>query len=242
MGERHYCEHKNILGYNVIGSCAQKIAVKADCALPIPDSISFESGALIACAAGTTWGAFSKLKPDKGETAAVWGLGPVGLCGIMIFKAMGVRVVGIGRRPSRLGLARELGAEEVVDIDNEKNIAEKVRDIFPGGASLAYEASGSADAQLNMMQSLGRFGKAVCVGLSYNEPSFNTRDIINQQLTIYGSHVLNYNRYDSFVEFIIKHSLQFDRIVTHRYAFEEGDKAFAMADSGDCGKVMLVDK
>ena len=56
---------------------------------------------------------FQETAPRSGDTVAVIGLGPIGLYWIALLKHTGCRVVGIGRRATRIAAARALGAETI---------------------------------------------------------------------------------------------------------------------------------
>lgn len=239
-GEIHWCEDKRVPGWHTCGSCGTQVVIKAEMALPLPEGMSFEQGAIVACGGSTTWGALTKVRPTTEDAAVVWGLGPIGLSGVAMLKAFGSRVVAVGRRRSRLELARDFGADEVIDIDRTPEAGETIRRMLPRGASLAYETSGTAQAQRQMIDTLGPFGRAVCVGLGSNEPAINLGRITGKQMTLYGSHVMNLGEYDAMLRFLQYHDLHLDRMITHALPYDRGAEAFEVADRGDCGKVVLV--
>jgi threonine dehydrogenase-like Zn-dependent dehydrogenase len=256
MGEKHWCDSPDgpgtgggirVPGWHVSGSCGEQVVIDAANALPLPDGLSFEAGAILACGAATSWSALSKVTPTAEDDAVVWGLGPVGLCGVMMLKAWGCHVVAVGRRDARLELAERFGADAVIDEAATDDVAAAVRDALPAtagprrGASLAYETTGHAAAQKAMMHTLGRFGRAAVVGIGSKEPAFNLGAITGKQITLHGSHVMNFGEYDFLLDFIARHDLPLDQIVTHRVPYANGDEAFRIADRGDCGKVVLVD-
>lgn len=250
-GELHWCPQFRAPGWHFPGSCGSRVAIKAVNALPLDDGLSFEDGALVACGAGTTWSALSKVRPNAEDKAVVFGLGPVGLCGVAMLAAMGVEVLAVGRRAARLELARTFGASEVIDIDllgdqsrgetaETSAVVDSIRKRWPDGATLAYETSGQPSAQRQMIDALGRFGRAVVVGIGNREPAINLASITGRQIALYGSHVLNFADYEPLVAFLIEKDLKLDRMVTHRVPYAQGDEAFRIADTGDCGKVVLV--
>jgi propanol-preferring alcohol dehydrogenase len=146
-GYLQWCRDARGLGSHVHGGDADLLLIDECNALKLPDELSFVDGAAIACVAGTTFSALSKIAPSGRDTLAVFGLGPVGLTGVMFGKAMGARVIGVGRRAVRLDLARRLGADEVIDIDDVPESGRRLLELTDGlGVSAAYETSGSADA------------------------------------------------------------------------------------------------
>src|SRR5206468_3078786 len=80
-----------------------------------PESLTFEEGAAISCGTGTAYGALKRLDVSGRDTLAVFGQGPVGLSATLLGRAMGARVIAIDVAPERLALAREFGAEAVIN-------------------------------------------------------------------------------------------------------------------------------
>ena len=80
--------------------------------VPLPDSLSFVTGAAISCGTGTAWGALRRVQLQGGETIAIFGQGPVGLSATQLAVEMGARVIAIDIAPERRKLARQFGAAE----------------------------------------------------------------------------------------------------------------------------------
>ena len=69
--------------------------------VPLPDALSFETGAAISCGTGTAYGALKRLNLQGGETIAIFGQGPVGLSATQLAVAMGARVIALDVAPER---------------------------------------------------------------------------------------------------------------------------------------------
>src|SRR5262249_400442 len=96
------------------GAHARYMKVPAATLGPLPDPLSFETGAAISCGTGTAWGALKRLNLQGGETIAIFGQGPVGLSATQIAVVMGARVLALDISPERRKLAAEFGAHEVI--------------------------------------------------------------------------------------------------------------------------------
>ena len=240
-GNLMWCREARGLGGGAHGGDADLLLVDERNALKLPDELSFIDGAAIACIAGTTYSALSKIAPSGRDTLAVFGLGPVGLTGVMFGKAMGARVIGIGRRKIRLDLARELGADEIIDIDQVAEPGKALLELS-GGVDAAYETSGSPDAYAAMLQGLRRGGRAVSVaGVRFESKPFHLGPIVGKQLALMGSFVMPLHMYGDLARFMLAHDLHFEPMVTHRFPLEKAEEAFALFDSGECGKVIFAD-
>src|SRR6516165_1079927 len=81
------------------GGHAKYMKVPVSTLVPLPDSLSFVTGAAISCGTGTAWGALRRVQLHGGETIAIFGQGPVGLSATQLAVEMGARylVAGTGR-------------------------------------------------------------------------------------------------------------------------------------------------
>ncbi len=86
--------------------------------------------------------AWGRLRPAPAEQVAVVGLGGIGLLHVRMAKAVGARVVAVGRRADRLALARELGADVVLDTEHDP-IAAALREASGSGPDVVIECTGS---------------------------------------------------------------------------------------------------
>src|SRR5256884_9176847 len=97
------------------GGHARYMKVRARTLVPLPDALSLEGGAAISCGTGTAYGALKRLDVSGRDTLAVFGQGPVGLSATLLGKAMGARIVALDLSAERRRLAKEFGADTVVD-------------------------------------------------------------------------------------------------------------------------------
>ncbi|NLX70004.1 MAG: alcohol dehydrogenase catalytic domain-containing protein [Clostridiales bacterium] len=243
-GYGQFCPDKKGLGGAADGTHAEQILVKAENCLPLPDDISFAVGAFIGCFAGTSYSAMKKLQPNGLTTLAVFGLGPVGMAGVQYAKAMGARVIGIDHIPERLNLAKELGADDVINFAEQDTVKALLEMTDGKGPELIYESSGSPQAQKNAIESAAVQGKVCLVG--YNGPmSLKTDSIpnlyiaIGKELTIMGSSVMPRHHHYEIIDFIRRKNIDLEKMVTHRFPFDRIDKAFEVFDTGKTGKVIV---
>ena len=237
-GLRQWCKETKGLGVGAHGGNADFLKVKEDNCRLLPDELSFIDGAFMACGAGTSFSALSKLQPSGTDTLAVIGLGPVGLTGIAMAKAMGARVIGIGRRKIRQDLAAELGADHVIDSDDPE-APKLVKSLVGAGVDLVYETSGAPEAHKVMCQILRRGGRACLVAGRGPEPSISASSLIGKQLTLYGSFVLPIWMVEDMTRFMVNHDLNLEKAVTHRFPIDKAAEAFELFESGECGKAVF---
>jgi NADPH2:quinone reductase len=126
------------------GGYAEEIVINADAVVPIPVRMDFVTAAAFPVAYGTAHFALTHrghLAP--GETLLVLGAaGGVGLGAVEIGKALGARVIAAAGGPEKLAVAREHGADELIDYRSE-SIRDRVRELTGGlGADVVFDPVG----------------------------------------------------------------------------------------------------
>src|SRR6516164_7132583 len=146
------------------GGHARYMKVPVSTLVPLPDSLSFVTGAAISCGTGTAWGALRRVQLQGGETIAIFGQGPVGLSATQLAVEMGARVIAVDIAPERRKLARQFGAAEVIDPTAHDMVA-AIRELTHGeGAHKTLDASSAPDARAAAVRSVRSWGTACFVG------------------------------------------------------------------------------
>ena len=228
------------------GTDADKILVKEANCLPLPDDISYAVGAFIGCFAGTSYSAIKKLAASGLDDVAVFGLGPVGLAGVQYARAMGADVIGIDSIPERLALARELGCRAVINF-KEQDVVPSLKGLTNGiGPRLIYESSGSLQAQKDAIAACAVMGKICMVG--FGGPMSAPTEagappalygIIGKELTLMGSSIMPRQYHYEIIDFIRKRHIDLEKMITHRFPFDQIIKAMRLFATGATGKVVI---
>jgi len=123
---------------------AEEVIVPAEAAVPIPASMDFVTAAAFPVAYGTSHSALThRGRLSAGETLLVLGAaGGVGLTAVEIGKALGARVIAAAGGPEKLAIARDHGADELIDYTSE-SIRDRVRELTGGkGADVVFDPVG----------------------------------------------------------------------------------------------------
>ena len=239
-GYFQWCPESRGYGGPIDGSHADFILADERNCVVMPQSVSFADGAFIACAGGTAYSAMCKLDVSGNTTLAVFGLGPVGLSGVLLAKAMGGYVIGVDVIDERIKLAKQIGADIAINAQKEDPL-DVIHEIAGAdGCDLAFEASGSPLGRMNAVKCLQRGGKAAFVGIGNNEPVINPTEIINRELTLMGSYVLPLQQSYDLINFLDRRNLSFAPIVTHQFTIAKGAEAYQVADNSRSGKVVFT--
>ncbi len=152
---------RRVAAYVGWGACREKIAVAVEKLVPVPDGLADEVAAGLMVTYGTSLHALrnrAALKP--GETLAVLGAaGGVGLAAVEIGHLMGARVIACASSADKLAVAREHGADELVDY-GASDLKESLRRLTGGqGVDVIYDPVGGAlsETALRAIAWKGRF-------------------------------------------------------------------------------------
>lgn len=154
-------------------SFAERIVVDAVQAVPISADVPFTSACLIACGVITGVGAvLNRARVQTGETAAVFGVGGVGLNVVQALRLVGAsRIVAIDANPAKEVLARAFGATDFVVAAGD-DVVDEVRGLFPapgihhaGGVDWSFECTGIPAVLGAAIETLDWGGTAVAIGV-----------------------------------------------------------------------------
>jgi len=138
----------------------EKCVVK--CSHPDKMEVYAPIGCGIQTGAGTV---LNVLKPRKDESVVIFGIGSVGLAAVMAAKYLDVgMIVAVDLVPSRLELARELGATHVIN-SKEIDAVTGIKEITEGGANYAIDCTGIIKVIEDIVEAIGPEGTAAVVGV-----------------------------------------------------------------------------
>ena len=209
-GECNYCksgqfwmcdkiQRHMLIGYGRNGAYAEYVlvpdAVLDNNVFKIPDSLSWEEAAIIE----PLWGAYRWVmmaNPQPHETAVVTGLGTIGLSVMLVLKQFVSKVIVSEVSQKRLQLAKELGADVIIDATKEDPL-QKVIEITGTGRSFSGKGGGCADivmecsgvpiALQQAIEMTRTGGRIVLVGLFEEDVPLNINRIIHKQLSLISS-------------------------------------------------------
>ncbi len=211
----------------------------------IDSTIGFDIAAPFGCGVQTGAGAvLTSLDVPAGSTLAVFGTGTVGLAAVMAGVIAGATtIVGVDVVPSRLELARELGATDVVDARTEDPVA-RIRELTGGGADFALETTGVPTVLRQAVDCTAPLGETGVIGA----PAFGSEVALDVNTILTGGRVVRgIVEGDSVPELFIPRLMKLweqgrfpvERLVT-TYDFDRINEAVEAAESGTVVKPVLL--
>lgn len=131
-GWTQMCERTAIVyGVTGHGGHAPYMRAAVETLIPLPEEVSFSTGAAVSCGTGTAYGAMLRLNVSARDTVVIVGQGPVGLSATQFASAMGARVIAVDISADRAQRAKEFGASDAIDA-SEADVVDAVMALTTG--------------------------------------------------------------------------------------------------------------
>jgi threonine dehydrogenase-like Zn-dependent dehydrogenase len=230
-----------VYGITGHGAHAKYMKCPARTLVPLPDELSFETGAAISCGTGTAWGALHRLGLQGDHTIAIFGQGPVGLSATQLAADMGARVIALDTSDERLARAKEFGADTLINPVKTENVVQAIKDLTHGlGAHLSLDASSSPQARAQAVKCVRTWGKACFVGEGDNVTLDVSNDLLRRQVTLIGSWTFSTVGQGECARFIADRGVRVDKLFTHRWKLGQAEEAYKLFDSQTSGKGVIL--
>lgn len=180
------CEKQHNTGYSVNGGFAEYVIAAAPFAALLPADVDFAQIAPILCAGVTTYKGLKETEARPGEWVAISGIGGLGQVAVQYAKAMGLKVVALDIAQDKLDLAKQAGADVVVDARSAGAIAEVV-EATKGGAQGVLVTAVSPPAFAQALRMVRRRGTVALVGLPPGDFPTPIFDVVLKRITVRGS-------------------------------------------------------
>jgi 2-desacetyl-2-hydroxyethyl bacteriochlorophyllide A dehydrogenase len=205
----------------------------------VPEGLSDGAALFAGDVMGTGYHAVVAAGLRPGDTCAVVGLGPVGLCAAMAASAAGAaRVIAVDTVEDRLETARSLGAEPVHATEEDPRKAVKSLTEH-GGVDVAVDAAGNPQA-LDLACRLARKGGTVSVvGVYAERVELHMGVVWIKSLNLITGHANVMGHLDSVLAMMGAGRLDPAPLVTHEMTLEDAPEAYAVYDRHEALKILL---
>lgn len=247
-GRENLCPNAEAIGYQIDGAFAEYIRIPAHAVRlgnvhVLPDQIGFAEAALIEPLACVVNGQ-NKVDVAQGDTVVVLGAGPIGTLHVKLARLRGAaRVIVSEPNAARRAAALTAGADVGIDPTSE-DLRARVREETRGlGADVVICAIGIPALAAQAISLAGYGGRvSLFAGFSKGEQAqLDVNAIHYDELRVVGAFGLSRLDYETALHIVADQRIDTRDMITHRYALNQLNEAFAQAEGGGAMKVAILD-
>lgn len=237
-GDYGYCENISFTYRNGDGAMADYIAIDEPYVYPLPDYLTYDTGALIEPLSVATH-AVRRGDIKLGETVLVIGAGAIGMLIAAICKKSGAAEVIIADfSDERLAAAKDLGATITIN-SGKTNLEEEIRRITNGkGVDKSFECVGVEATFLQAMMTLKKNGLATIIGI-FENPQINipASRFVTHEIKIQGAQGYCW---DFPIALKVARELDLERLITHHFSLDEIQNALETCLDRNSGSIKVL--
>jgi threonine dehydrogenase-like Zn-dependent dehydrogenase len=218
---------------------------------PLPDHVGFEEAATFEPFATSLHGV-GLAAPKTGETVVIMGAGIIGLGAVQAIRAQtsGVRVIVVDGTQSRLDMARQVGADDVVNF-KQGDPVEQVLSLVGeqevprlgyrgGNVDAVIDCAGAVNSSQQGLQMLKQEdGRLVLVALFEHDGPLDRNMIVRKHVQLLGSWASTAANLKQAIELIASGTVDRRILVSHEFALDQAAEAFAFQEKGQAIKVVV---
>ncbi len=240
-GQYNACQNLKVQGFQAPGVAQDYFIVPEDRLLVLPDSLSFEQGAMVEPAAVGAH-ATRRASDMKGKNVVVSGAGTIGNLVAQFAQARGAQKVLITDVSQyKLDKAQECGIQATLNV-METPFEEGIKAHFGDeGFQIGLEAAGVQASLEALIANVEKGGDIVIVGVYAENPVVNMYYVGEHELNLSGSMMYRHEDYEEAIELIAGGQVLTDPLVTRHFPFEEYTQAYKYIEemNGHSMKIMI---
>ena len=240
LGQQAVNHHVGVSAFAEHAVVSQRSCVKVE------QDIDPVESALFGCAVLTGVGAVvNTAKVQPGQTAAVIGLGGVGMCSLLGAVASGaVEVIAIDLNDEKLKAARELGATFTVNA-RDPDAAAKVKEYTKGGVDFAFEMAGVTPAMELAYRITKRGGTTVTASLFHPQHTWPIQQVslVAEERTVKGSYIgscIPSRDIPRYIGLYLRGKLPINKLLGERLKLDDINRGFDKLDAGESMRDLVV--
>ncbi|WP_340100467.1 2,3-butanediol dehydrogenase [Salinibaculum salinum] len=232
QGLGNLCDRPVYIGFtSSVGGFAERIAVAAGAAHKMPDEVPVKYASLIEPLANGYY-ATTVGEVGAGDTAVVFGAGPIGQSIILCLNAAGATVVLVEPLEARREIAADIGVDLMVD-PTETDPVERINEFTDGGGDVTFEVAGVEAAFEAALAVTKKRGTLTHVALAEEEYSILPNPLTMQEISLKG--VWGYpvapqsgrsEHFERVLNMIASGKIDPDPLVTSRIGLDDIDQGF----------------
>jgi len=243
-GKMAMCKQIKSMGYRYDGGWRNYMCLPTKQLIRIPDNVSYDEAAMVEPSAVLTEALCIKAPIHAGDAVLIQGCGQMGLLGVMVAKAAGAGVVLITGtdidEEIRLPVAREIGADRVVNVQRE-DLAAVVNELTDGrGVDYVVDCSGAPSAIRSAFDVVKRGGRIVGIGeVAGGKLELDWNKGIFKDVTLFFHYGSDYKAWHLVMDFIARGQLNLKPLITHDISMADFREGFELLNAKKGIKVMM---
>ena len=240
LGQQAVNHHVGVSAFAEHAVVSQRSCVKVE------QDIDPVESALFGCAVLTGVGAVvNTAKVQPGQTAAVIGLGGVGMCSLLGAVASGaVEVIAVDLNDDKLKAAKELGATFTVNA-RDPDAAAKVREYTKGGVDFAFEMAGVTPAMELAYRITKRGGTTVTASLFHPQHTWPIQQVslVAEERTVKGSYIgscIPSRDIPRYIGLYLRGKLPINKLLGERLKLDDINRGFDKLNAGESMRDLVV--
>ncbi len=241
-GDYNICNNLKVEGFQAPGTAQDYFILPQDRLVKLPDSFSYEQGALVepvAVAAHAT----SRAGSLSGRNVVVTGAGPIGNLVAQCAKARGAsKVLITDVSDFRLSKAEECGIDLTVNVVRQRFEDACITAFGNEGFDIAFECAGVEDALDQSIQNVNKGGTIIVVAVYGDRPKVDMATAGDRELSLTGTLMYKHEDYQEAVELIAGNQIKTAPLLTGHFEFEKYLEAYQyIDDQGDKTLKVIID-
>ena len=243
-GDVNLCDQRRVLGvsctdYRQHGTFAEYVAVPRHIIYPLPDKIAFEQSAMVEpCSVAFHAVAITPLSLN--DTAVVVGAGIIGLLVIQTLRISGAgQIIAVDLEPGRLELARQLGADEVLNASGDDPVSAIKKITGNRGADAAFDAVGLNASLKTALGCLRKGGALTLIGNLKPEVALALQTVVTGEITLRGS-CASRGDYPACLAMIARGAVNVDPLISATAPLKDGALWFQRLYEKEPGLIKVI--
>lgn len=244
LGNYNLCLKREGIGYWHNGAFTKYIIIPSEKVHILPEPISFKEGAMIEPLACVVNGTMEVINIKASDRVLVIGPGTIGLLALQVARANGglVTVAGVSKDEERLKIAKKLGADYILNVDQDKvGLKKEIARITNNEMfDVVLECSGAEPAANFGLEVIRRRGKYSQIGLFGRPIKIDFEKISYKELTVKGSFSQKWNCWDRAIRLIESNKVQLKPLISDVFPLNNWKIAFDKFRNKEGLKILLT--
>lgn len=230
-GKYNLCENLKVMGFQTLGTAGEYFSVDASKITPLPDTMTYDEGAMIEPLAVTIH-ACKRVGDVTGKKIVVLGAGPIGILLCQTLKAFGAsQVMMTDISDYRLELAKTCGADHIYNTKNVDFAKAVVEAFGPDKADVIYDCAGTNITMGQAIQNARKGSIIVLVAVFAGMATVDLAKLNDSELDLYTSMMYKHEDYVEAIRCVQEGKIKLQPLMSKHFEFSKYLDAYAFIEN-----------